>query len=404
MDTPNSAKIRAMGVKMEKGQRRKRRRFSDEYKAETVRLIQTSGKTIGKMALELGIGETALRRWVEEAETEAGRGPAGALKRSEREELAELRRENQRLRMEREILKKGRPSSPKRASEIRFHRGGEGLFSGGVDVSGAASLTLGILRVAHQAGGSARAPGSNAGHNRGCDLCAKPRPVRQSKSACGTARERSARRAQSCCPADAGAGFARPATPALSLHQESRHGLAIKGNLLAQCLAAAQPNTAWLTYITYLWTLEGWLYLAVILDLFSRRVVGWSMSESLQRQLALDAVKMALADRQPPHGLIHHSDRGSQYASSEYQQLLQQHGIIASMSRRGNCRDNAVAESFFATLKLELVYQNQWSTRAQARTAIFEYIELFYNRRRRHSAIGYLCPNQFELRHESMAA
>jgi putative transposase len=139
--------------------------------------------------------------------------------------------------------------------------------------------------------------------------------------------------------------------------------------------------------------------------LFSRRVVGWSMSESLERRLALEALKMALADRQPARGLIHHSDRGSQYASLEYQQLLAAHGIIGSMSRSGDCWDNAVAESFFATLKVELVYQTQWCTRAQARTAIFEYIELFYNRRRRHSAIGYLSPNQFELRHhEPMAA
>jgi putative transposase len=185
---------------------------------------------------------------------------------------------------------------------------------------------------------------------------------------------------------------------------DSGHGLAIKGNVLARRFAVAQPNAGWVTDITYLWTLEGWLYLAVILDLFSRRVVGWSMSESLERGLALDALKMALAERQPPPGLIHHSDRGSQYASHDYQQLLAQHGIIASMSRRANCWDNAVAESFFATLKMELVYQTQWSTRDQARTAVFEYIESFYNRRRRHSVIGYLSPSQFELRHDQRMA
>jgi putative transposase len=193
---------------------------------------------------------------------EAGRGAAGALKRSEREELGQLRRENQRLRQERGILKKRRPSSPRRVSEIRF--------------------------------------------------------------------------------------------------------------------------------------LEGWLYLAVVLDLFSRRVVGWSMSDSLDRRLALDALKMAVADRRPARGLVHHSDRGSQYASLEYQQLLAAHGIIGSMSRSGNCWDNAVAESFFATLKIELVYHTQWRTRAEARSEIFEYIELFYNRRRRHSAINYLSLDQFE--------
>jgi transposase InsO family protein len=181
---------------------------------------------------------------------------------------------------------------------------------------------------------------------------------------------------------------------------DSEHGMAIKVNLLARRFAVPAPNSGWVSDITYVWTLEGWLYLAVILDLFSRRVVGWAISERLERGLALDALQMALTDRQPPHGLLHHSDRGSQYASHEYQRLLAAHGVLSSMSRKGNCWDNAVAESFFATLKLELVYQSHWRTRTQARSEVFEYIELFYNRRRRHSALGYLCPNEFELRHQ----
>ena len=186
---------------------------------------------------------------------------------------------------------------------------------------------------------------------------------------------------------------------------DSGHTMPIAGNVLARRFAVARPNTTWVTDITYLWTVEGWLYLAVILDLFSRQVVGWSMSESLECQLALDALKMALAHRQPARGLIHHSDRGVQYASQQYQQLLAQHGIIGSMSRKGNCWDNAVAESFFATLKKELAQQTRWSTRVQARSEIFQYIELFYNRSRRHCALGYLCPNEFELcHHQSMAA
>jgi len=182
------------------------------------------------------------------------------------------------------------------------------------------------------------------------------------------------------------------------------HGMAIKDNLLARRFAVATPNSGWVTDITYLWTLEGWLYLAVILDLFSRRVVGWALSERLERGVALDALQMALTDRQPPQGLLHYSDRGSQYASHEYQQLLAAHSVLSSMSRKGNCWDNAVAESFFATLKLELVYQNHWRTRSQARSEVFEYIEWFYNRQRRHSALGYLCPHEFELRHQSQLA
>ena len=176
--------------------------------------------------------------------------------------------------------------------------------------------------------------------------------------------------------------------------------MATKGNLLARRFAVPAPNSGWVTDITYLWTLEGWLYLAVILDLFSRRVVGWALSERLERGVALDALQMALTARQPPQGLLHHSDRGSQYLSYEYQQLLAAHGLLSSMSRKGNCWDNAVAESFFATLKLELAYWSHWRSRTQARSEVFEYIELFYNRQRRHSALGYLSPHQFELRHQ----
>ena len=177
---------------------------------------------------------------------------------------------------------------------------------------------------------------------------------------------------------------------------DSNHGMAIRENLLARRFTVNAPNTSWATDITYLWTPEGWLYLAVMLDLFSRRVVGWSLSERLERRLALDALQMALQDRRPPQGLLHHSDRGSQYASHEYQALLAAHGIVSSMSRRANCWDNAVAESFFASLKMELVYRTRWHTKDEARSALFEYIEVFYNRRRRHSALGYLSPAEFE--------
>ena len=203
-------------------------------------------------------------------------------------------------------------------------------------------------------------------------------------------------RAQADRTADGHPGAARAAAAPLSHDHGFRHGLPVCPKLLARRFAVARPNTAWVTDMTYIWTLQGWLYLAVIIDLFSRRVVGWSMSERIDRKLALDALSMALAQRRPPRGLIHHSDRGSQYASGDYQGLLAQHGLRGSMSRRGDCWDNAVAESFFATLKLELVYQVQWPTRAAARTAIFEYLELFYNRRRRHSSLGYRSPAEFE--------
>jgi putative transposase len=177
---------------------------------------------------------------------------------------------------------------------------------------------------------------------------------------------------------------------------DSSHGLPVAPNVLERDFSPSQPNSTWATDITYVWTGEGWLYLDVVLDLYSRRVVGWAMSEHIDTQLVLCGLQMALEGRQPPQGLLHHSDRGSQYASAQYQQALADQGIEPSMSRKGNCWDNAVAESFFSTLKMELVYRTSFATRQEARAAIFEYIEVFYNRLRRHSTLGYLSPVDYE--------
>jgi putative transposase len=177
---------------------------------------------------------------------------------------------------------------------------------------------------------------------------------------------------------------------------DSNHSNPVAPNVLERDFSPDKPNSTWATDITYVWTGEGWLYLAVVLDLFSRMVVGWSMSEHIDTRLVLGALEMASEGRKPPQGLIHHSDRGSQYASAQYRQALASRGIQASMSRKGNCWDNAVVESFFSSLKMELVYLTDFSTRHQARSALFEYIEVFYNRRRRHSSLGYLSPWEFE--------
>jgi putative transposase len=178
---------------------------------------------------------------------------------------------------------------------------------------------------------------------------------------------------------------------------DSTHQHPVAPNLLDRQFTVDAPNAVWVTDITYIWTQEGWLYLAAILDLYSRKVVGWAVDESLERHLALDALAMALSNRRPARGLLHHSDRGVQYASDDYQKALKKDGLICSMSRKGDCWDNAVAESFFATLKAELVYLTEYRTRAEARASLFEYIEVFYNRQRRHSAIGYVSPSQFEI-------
>jgi len=182
----------------------------------------------------------------------------------------------------------------------------------------------------------------------------------------------------------------------------SKHNLPVAENLLNQDFKAEKPNTVWASDITYVPTIEGWLYLAVILDLYSRQVVGWAMSDRLTSDFVIKALYQAIGRRKPGAGCIFHSDRGVQYASSDFRDVLNRYGFIQSMSRKGNCYDNAVAESFFHTLKTEHVYDYRYETRAEAIQSIFEYIEMFYNRQRRHSALGYRCPVLFEL--EAMAA
>lgn len=179
---------------------------------------------------------------------------------------------------------------------------------------------------------------------------------------------------------------------------DSKHTQPIAANLLERRFEAKAINQAWVTDVTYVDTAEGWLYLAAILDLFSRRVVGWAVSANNDRILALDALRAALRARRPPSGLLHHSDRGSPYASEDYRRELAAHGIVASMSRAGDCWDNAVAESFFATIRAELLDHERYSTRRAAVTSIREYIDDFYNPARRHSYLDYVSPIEFELK------
>ena len=197
-------------------------------------------------------------------------------------------------------------------------------------------------------------------------------------------------------------GIVGKATKKFKATTNSKHALPVAENLLKQNFAAEKPNTAWVSDITYVWTSEGWLYLAVILDLFSRQVVGWAMSDRLTAGVVVKALYQAIGRRHPSSGCILHSDRGIQYASTDFRDVLSAYGFIQSMSRKGNCYDNAVAESFFHTLKTEHVYDYRYETRAEARQSIFDYIEMFYNRQRRHSALGYRSPVSFEL--EAMAA
>ena len=173
---------------------------------------------------------------------------------------------------------------------------------------------------------------------------------------------------------------------------DSKHRLPVAENLLERAFDVEAPDKVWVSDITHVPTAEGWLYLAGVVDLGTRQVVGWSMSERLDKRLVVEALRLAYGRRKPGAGLLHHSDRGCQYASQEYQELLKEYGMRASMSRKGNCWDNAPMESFFASLKKELVHRERFGTRQEARKALFEYIEVFYNRKRLHSSLGYLAP------------
>lgn len=176
----------------------------------------------------------------------------------------------------------------------------------------------------------------------------------------------------------------------------SNHKLPVAPNLLEQDFSVDRPNNVWVSDFTYLWTNEGWMYLAVVIDLYSRRVVGWSLSNRMTKKLVLDAMKMAIRQRKPAPGLIAHSDRGSQYCSHDYQKLLKKHYIRCSMSKKGDCYDNACAETFFHSLKVEWIYGNTFPSREECKQSVIEYIEVFYNRQRIHSYLGYRTPCQFE--------
>ena len=178
---------------------------------------------------------------------------------------------------------------------------------------------------------------------------------------------------------------------------DSAHAKPVAENHLNRNFTPDKPNTSWVADITYIWTAEGWLYLATIMDLFSRKIIGWSLRERLTKELVISALDMVVKQRKLSSDLLLHSDRGSQYASELYQLLLLKNGILCSMSGKGNCWDNAVMESFYRTLKVELIYQNTYQTRREAQRDIFEYIEVFYNRERLHSSLGYCSPEEYEM-------
>lgn len=192
------------------------------------------------------------------------------------------------------------------------------------------------------------------------------------------------------------AGVAAKQKKKFKMTTDSKHNLPVAANLLDRQFKVNEPDHVYVSDITYIWTQEGWLYLAVVLDLFSRQIVGWSLSNRMTKKLVMDALRMTIWRRRPAPGLIFHSDRGSQYCSNDFQKMLKTNGMISSMSRKGNCWDNAVAESFFGSMKTERTFFSNYVTREAAKRDTVDYIEMFYNSNRRHSYLGYVSPKEFE--------
>ncbi|NNC16696.1 IS3 family transposase [Corallococcus exiguus] len=379
----------------EKKQRRQRRSFRPEFKAGAVKLVLEEGKSVAAVARDLDLTETALRKWVEQAKADKGQGKPGALTSEERVELSGLRKRVRQLEMERDLPKKC-GGLLREGDEVKFR------------FIHAQKASMSVAFMCHQLGVSrsgyyawAKRPESQR-QKSDRELAVEVTAIHQeSRGTYGSPRVHAELRARGRRVSEKRVarlmrreGLAARSRRRFVRTTDSKHAHPVAPNIVARDFLPPAPNCTWAGDITYVWTAEGWLYLSVVLDLFSRRVVGWSMSESIDRQLVLAALDMALAGREAP--ALHHSDRGSQYASDDYRERLATSGITCSMSRKGNCWDNAVVESFFSSLKMELVHPRSFRTREEARLVLFEYIEVFYNRRRRHSSLGYVSPAEYE--------
>ncbi|MBI2536543.1 MAG: IS3 family transposase [Gemmatimonadetes bacterium] len=392
----------------QRGSRQARRTFSPEFKLEAVRLMRerrAAGVSVAQVGRELGVRPDMLRRWARQvdggpgASGRAGFPGNGQLPGAEAE-MRRLQRENAVLRQEREFPKKSGGVLRERVAVkyacIARHRGEFPV-----------RLMCRVLSVSVSGFYAAQRREPSARAQRDQVLRLRVRAVhRWSRRRYGAPRvhrelvtrgTRVGKKRVARLMREDGLVGRRPRRFVRTT--QARAGDPVAPNRLARQFGVDQvpgPNRVWVSDLTYVPTREGWLFLAIVLDLASRRIVGWAMRETLEEDLALAALRMALADRRPSPGLLHHSDRGSQYTGGAYQALLAAHGLVASMSKKGDCWDNAVAESFFATLEVELLLEADWPTRAAARQAIFAYLETWYNRERRHSSLGYRSPVQYE--------
>ncbi|WP_429925424.1 IS3 family transposase (plasmid) [Agrobacterium vitis] len=370
-------------------------KFTDAFKAEAVRLARTSGRPLRAISDDLGVGLSTLGKWVsahKEADLLSGPHEDTA------KELARLRKENEILRQERDLLKKAGRLLCKGNHEMKFKV--IAAEKANVPVQRACTL-LGVSESGYYAW-DIRKPSLRqrtdmvllahirAQFTTSHETYGSPRmTVELKEDGVCVGRHRVARIMHDN-------GLKALQKRRFKRTTDSDHKGPVTPNILDQDFAATGPNQKWGVDITYVWTTQGWLYLAIVVDLYSRRIIGWATSDRMKQDLALTALRRAIAIRRPPKDVIHHSDRGSQYCATDYQKLLKAHGFILSMSGKGNCYDNSMVETVFKTIKSELVWRTVFKTRTQAEIAIGQYIDAFYNPKRRHSSLGYKSPIQFE--------
>ncbi|QPL48862.1 IS3 family transposase [Alteromonas sp. B31-7] len=376
-----------------------RKSYSKEFKLDAVSLVTEQNYKIAEAARSLGISANMLGRWLKEQESEGAHAFRGNGKLTpEQEEIRQLRAENKRLKMEKEIPKKGDGLLCQR-NQVKYG------FITQHKKTWPISLMCQVLGVSRRNYYSAVRRNEqlepDPQHDELIEWVQKIADasdftygVRRMKRALNSLGYPVGKQRTRALMKEADVSVRRRRKYKVTTNSD--HQQPVFDNVLSRDFDAQKPDQAYVSDITYIWTQEGWLYLAVVIDLFSRKVVGWSMSSRMSAQLVCDALTMALWQRKPKAGLIHHSDRGSQYASRQFRQLLAQYKVTGSMSRKGDCWDNAVVESFFGTLKQERVQWRHYQSRHAAQQDILQYITMFYNSQRMHSYLDYKSPNQYE--------